>query len=259
MWLAEETPIRKQDLTLDKPWVNAAGVLGFAPDPNKMPFLDQMGAFITHPISRRPRQPAKDRCCLPYQGGFLLHTGLPNPGISRAIQRNRHRWAGASLPVIAHLLVETPETLAEMIQKLEGLENVVAVELGLPPDCTPEGLAAFVEAAVGELPTILSLNPDQIPVLLPALNALHPAAVHLTQPRGTLPGLDSALVTGRLYGPAVFPQVLHAARALVAGDLQVIADGGGHTPWQAEALLGVGVAAVGLAEALWGINTNQIT
>ena len=252
MWLDDDLTIHKQDLVLSQPFVNAAGTLGFAPDPRTMPFLNQIGAFITHPISRRPRVPAGNRCCLPFPGGFLLHTGLANPGISRAVSRYRRAWAGAHLPVIVHLLVDTPDTLVEMIRKIEGLENILAFELGLPPDCTPEALAGFMAAAVGELPAVPCLNPDQVPVLLPALKELAPTAVHLTQPRGTLPGPDGTLVTGRLYGPAVFPQMLNAAGTLMNAGLQVIADGGGHESWQAEALLGVGVTAVGLAEALWG-------
>ena len=251
MWLDDDLTIRKQDLVLSKPFVNAAGTLGFTPDPRTMPLPNRLGAFITHPISRRPRVPAGNRCCLPFPGGFLLHTGLPNPGVSRTVSRYRRAWAGAFLPVIVHLLVETPETLVEMIRKIEGLENILAVELGLPPDCTPDTLAGFMAAAVGELTVIPCLNPDQVPVLLPALKELNPAAVHLTQPRGTLPGPNDELVTGRLYGPAVFPQMLKAARTLVDAGLQVIADGGGNEPWQAEALLSVGVTAVGLAEVLW--------
>ena len=253
MWLDDDLTIRKQDLVLSKPYVNAAAALGFAPDPHSMPFLDRMGAFITHPISRRSRMPAGNRGCLTFPGGFLLHTGLPNPGISRTISRYRRTWASAPLPVIVHLLVETPDTLVEMLRKLEGLENILAVELGLPPVCAPDELAAFMAAAVGELPAVPCLNPDQMPVLLPALKELNPVAVHLTQPRGTLPGPGGEMITGRLYGPAVFPQMLNAARTLVDSGLRVIVDGGGTMPWQAEALLGVGVIAVGLADALWGV------
>ncbi len=163
MWLAEENPIRKQDLVLEKPFVNAAGMLGFAPDSHNMPFIDRLGAFITNPISRTPRQPAGNRACLPFSGGFLLHTGLPNPGISRVIKQNQRRWASASLPIIVHLLVERPDSLAEMVRKLEGLENILAVELGLPPDCTPDQLKDFAAAASGELPGVVCLGQEQIP------------------------------------------------------------------------------------------------
>jgi dihydroorotate dehydrogenase (NAD+) catalytic subunit len=258
MWLAEESPIRKQDLVLEKPFVNASGILGFAPDPRGMPFLDRMGAFITNPISRTPRQPAGNRCCLPFAGGFLLHTGLPNPGISHAIRQNQRRWASAPLPVIVHLLVERPESLAEMVRKLEALENILAMELGLPPDCTQEQLLDFATAASGELPVVICLSPEQIPILLPTLKELQPVGVHLTSPRGTLPGPDGELVAGRLYGPAIFPVMLSAVRILMNAEMQVIVDGGVMEQEQANTLLDCGVIAVGLGGILWGVELEAV-
>jgi len=255
MWLAEDDPIRKQDLDLEKPYVNAAGMLGFAPDPRTMPFLGRLGAFITNPISRRPRQPAGNRCCLPYPGGFLLHTGLPNPGISAVIRQQRRRWASASLPIIVHLLAEEPGSLAEMIRKLEGLENLLAVELGLPPDCTPERLADFLAAAEGELPALVCLGPEQLPVLLSTLHELNPIALHLTQPRGALPGPDGTLIAGRLYGPATHPVMLNTAREPVKSGIPMIVDGGVFYKGQAEALLALGVLAVGLGATLWSVKS----
>lgn len=253
MWL-DESSLEKRDLYLEKPFVNASGVLGFYPDPHTMPFLDQLGAFITNPISRLPRTPAGNRACIPFSGGFLMHTGLANPGISHAIRMYRQRWAGAPLPVIVHLLVEGPRSLVEMIRKLEGLENIMAVELGLPPDCTADELSPILEAAFGELPVIVCLSPEQIPVLGETLVELNPAAVHLVEPRGTLPGQDGSLVTGRLYGPAIFPQMLNAAHKLVSLGLPVIANGGIYENWQVTAMMETGVMAIGLVGTLWCVD-----
>ena len=258
MWLSEDAPIHKQDLVLSKPFVNSAGTLGFAPDPHAMPFLLHLGAFITHPISRRPRQPVGNRGCLPFPGGFLLHTGLPNPGISRAVRRFSQAWAGAPLPIILHLLTESPQSLAEMVRKAEGLENVRAVELGLPPDIHPQDLPDFLEAASGELPVIICLTPDQIPALLDTLIPLQPSALHLVQPRGSLPDADGSITSGRLYGPANFPVMLQAAQVLVDAGLPVIADGGVTETWHSQALLEVGVIAVGLGSALWQVNPEDV-
>jgi hypothetical protein len=254
MWLNEDTPIRKRDLYLEKPFVNASGVLGFYPDPHTLPFLDQMGAFITNPISRLPRTPAGNRACLPFPGGFLMHTGLANPGISQSIRQFRRRWAGAPLPIIVHLLVENPTSLAEMIRKLEGLENIMAVELGLPPDCSPEIIPPILDAASGELPAIVCLNLEQVPVLQDVLVEQVPVAIHLVEPRGTLPQSDGSLVTGRLYGPAIFPQMMHAAQTLIGLGLPVIANGGVFENWQAE----VSSIAVGMGSALWGVDPEHL-
>lgn len=258
MWLSEDALIHKQDLVLAKPFVNSAGILGFTPDPHAMPTLAQMGAFITHPISRRPRKPAANRCCLPFPGGFLLHTGLQNPGISRAVKLYSNAWDGAPLPIIVHLVAETPRTLAEMVRKLEGLENVRAVELGLPPNLQPQDLADFLDAAEGELPVVICLAPDQIPSHLETLVSLQPNVLHLVQPRGSLPGPAGEIVTGRLYGPATFPVMLQSAQVLVDAGLAVIADGGVTEAWQAKTLLDLGVTAVGLGSALWGVNPEGL-
>jgi dihydroorotate dehydrogenase len=253
MWLNEDAPIHKRDLFFSKPFVNSAGTLGFTPDPYKMPFISGLGAFITHPISRKPRQPAFNRACIPFTGGFLLHTGLPNPGITRTISRFKRAWAGASLPIIVHLLVEDPGSLMEMIRKLEGMENVMAVELGLPPNCDPDTLRALMDAAVGELPAIPCVSPDQIPVLREALIELNPTAVHLVEPRGTLLNAAGDLVTGRLYGPGTFPTMLHASRELLDAGFPLIVNGGISSKSQADTFLNAGVTALGLGSAFWGL------
>jgi len=257
MWLNELKPIHKRDLVLKHPYVNAPGTLGFAPDPHQMPFLSRLGAFTTNPVSRKSRQPAGNRVCLPFKGGVLLHTGHPNPGIQRVISRNRHRWADAPLPIIVHLLAEYPETLYEMVRKLEGLENVQAVEIGIPPGCDSSLLEAFMEAASGELPLILSLSPQEITLLETVKNS-QARAVHLAPPRGTLPNPKGELVSGRLYGPATFPILLQALKTVLHAQLDVIASGGVTTQKQAEILLNTGAVAVSLGIVLWNVHLGAL-
>lgn len=201
-----------------------------------------------------PRQPASNRACLPYTGGFLLHTGLPNPGISRTISKYKRAWAGAPLPVIVHLLVEDPGSLREMIRKLEGLENVMAVELGLPPDCDSNTLRTLMDASVGELPVIPCLSPGQIPALGESLLERPPTALHLVEPRGTLPDAEGNLITGRLYGPAIFPTMLHASRQLLDAGHRLIVNAGIFNATQVDVLLNAGAMAVGLGISLWQVN-----
>ena len=258
MWLDEEKPISKRDLVLTKPFVNAAGVLGFTPDVRRVPAITNLGVFITHPISIRPRQPAVNRTYLPFAGGFLLHTGLPNPGINQAVRRYRRSWESADLPIIVHVLVETPASLAEMVRKLEGLENIIGIELGLPPGCEPPDLSTILSAGVGELPLIPCLEPEQVPLLRDSLQDMQPAMVHLVEPRGALPGAGGELVSGRLYGPAIFPVMLKAAQVLVSEGMRVMANGGITARWQVNALMEIGVSAAGLGSVLWGLNPQAI-
>jgi dihydroorotate dehydrogenase len=258
MWLDESAPIRKRDLVLEKPLVNAPGTLGFVPDLHRLPALSQFGAFVTAPISYRARKPAANRCCLPFPGGFLLHSGLQNPGIHQAIARFGRRWAAAPLPVMVTLLVETPETLARMLQSLERLENLMGVILGLPPETSAEFLEEIMTAAAGELPVVPSLSPEQIPVLLAPLRSLEPAAVHLSAPRGTLPGPEGGWVSGRVYGPATYPLMLQAARTLVEAGLRVVAQGGIYSRAQMRAFLDLGTAAVAVGPALWQVDLGDL-
>ena len=94
----------KQDLAFRTPLMNAAGALGFIPN-RRAPFdLGCLGAFVTNPISLSPRQPAENRVILPFAGGFLLHTGLPNPGLraalTEAIASVRHAACNQAIAVL---------------------------------------------------------------------------------------------------------------------------------------------------------------
>jgi dihydroorotate dehydrogenase (NAD+) catalytic subunit len=83
-----------------------------------------MGAFITNPVSLRPRTPAQGPRLLPFPGGFLLHSGNPNPGLRRVIQLYAGRWARSPLPVVVHLLAESPAEVSEMAERLERVDGV---------------------------------------------------------------------------------------------------------------------------------------
>lgn len=242
----------KYDLALDRPVMNAAGSLGFAPDERGPVDLSGLGAFVTDPISLEPRSPAQDRGVVEYPGGFVLHSGYPNPGVSRAIRQYAPRWARSPLPVWVHLLAEGPEEIAAMVPRLEGLENVTTIEIGLHPKVSAEGVRAIIQAALGELPLVARLPLDRVVELAPALPDLPLSAISLGPPRGALPGSSGELTHGRLYGPGIFPQVFAAVELLVEmGGVPVIAGGGVHRQVDIDALLASGAAGVQLDTVLW--------
>ncbi|MFH1446190.1 MAG: hypothetical protein ABIG43_02120 [Chloroflexota bacterium] len=250
MWL-DEAAIQKRDLIIDPPYVNAAGSLGYYPEANAVSDWHLLGAFITNPVSLRARKPAENRVCINFAGGFLLHSGLPNPGFSLVLKRYTQRWAFAPLPVIVHLIAEDVKSLTQMEQRLEVCENVIAVELGFAPDTSADEAVRLIDSAVGELPIIVSLNPYQVSTIAPVLVDSRVSMVRICEARGMLPDDNGKLVHGRLYGPGLFPTALQAVHEVAAMGFTVIGGGAVYSSAQVNALFQAGVAAVSLDAVFW--------
>jgi dihydroorotate dehydrogenase (NAD+) catalytic subunit len=240
----------KNDLTFRSPLMNAAGILGFTPDPKAPLPWDSFGAFVTNPISLRPRRPVTEPAMFEYPGGFLLHTGLPNPGFASVTQKYAPRWRSATLPIIVHLMADRPEETTQMVQRLENIENIAAVELGFAPGLSDDILFFALEMSLGELPLIMSLSGEQAIRLGARLLELGAAAVSLAAPRGTL-SLQGKLVSGRLQGPGLFPQTLETVRRLSGAGIPVIGAGGVYQREQAQALVEAGALGVQVDSVLW--------
>jgi dihydroorotate dehydrogenase (NAD+) catalytic subunit len=241
----------KYDLSLTPPIMNAAGFLGFAPAPRGGLDLPQLGAFVTNPVSLKRRTPAQGARFLPFPGGFLLHTGHPNPGLKQLIRHSARHWARSSLPLIVHLLAENTEEVAQMVKRLETVEGVRGIELGIPPEADLRMVIEMVEAAIGELPLIVRLPMERALELGKGIVQDDIFALSLAPPRGALPDTDGHLVHGRLYGPAIFPLALEITQKLASFGRPVFAAGGVHSPQDAQLLLSCGATAVQLDSVLW--------
>jgi dihydroorotate dehydrogenase (NAD+) catalytic subunit len=248
----------KSSLAFSLPLMNAAGTLGFAPEPRLHGELGQLGAFLTNPVSLQPRTPAHGVRGLPFPGGFLLHTGYPNPGLEAVLRRCVPRWERSPLPVIVHLLGQGVDDLASMALRLETVPGVMGIEIGFPKDVPRNLVKAFIEAACGELPLIARLPVDQAAELAPVALAAGAEAVSLGAPRGALPLPGGRLVEGRLYGPALFPQALAAVRSLAQTGVPVIGAGGVYSQAQIQAMLAAGAMAVQFDSVLWRGNWQPL-
>lgn len=251
----------KRDLYFNQKIMNTAGSLGFAPDfrsPGDFGSLKEFGAFVTNPFSLRPRLPAATPAVIQHSGGFLLHTGLPNPGFNAGLKKYSAKWSRSELPVIVHLMADRPEETQRMVRMLEPQENVMAAELGFAPQLSNDIILMTLEMCVGELPLIFSLPVEQVLSLGPRLIQDGAQAIGIAAPRGALPLTPNPspsgrgeLVTGRLYGPALFPQTLETVYSASKLGLPIIGAGGVWTKENADSMLSVGALAVQIDAALW--------
>ena len=247
---SDSASFSKRDLTFLTPLMNAAGTLGFAPDVHAAVKWDDFGAFVTNPLRLRPRQPAKNPELIEYPGGFLLHSGLPNPGLSAALKKYARHWADTDLPVIVNLMADRPEETARMVRTLEGLENVAAIELGFAPLLSADIILMAVEMSLGELPLIVNLPFEQVLRLGPRVIQAGAVAISLAAPRGALPKGD-VIITGRLFGPSLFPQALDVVRSAVKLGLPIVGGCGIYSHENASAMLQAGALAVQVDTILW--------
>lgn len=231
--------------------MNAAGTLGFAPARNIPLDFGRLGAFVTNPISLEPRSAARGVRLVPFPGGFLLHTGYPNPGLRTVKRRYAGRWAQLRIPVIVHLLARTPDEVHRMVSELEVLEGVMGFELGLPPQADGKLAVAMLRAAQGERPVIMRLPYESAPGLAASLFAVGAHWISLSPPRGLLPGPGGQLVSGRLYGPCVLPLMLPLVRELTERGLEVIAGGGIYQAQDLAAYRASGASLFQLDAVLW--------
>jgi hypothetical protein len=144
-----------------------------------------------------------------------------------------------------------------MVQQLEGVEGVFGVEIMLPLEAEPSLACEMIRAAVGELAVIVRLPIENIigenenSPLMEVIIENDINAVSVAPPRGALPDDEGILVSGRLYGPGVYPQVLEGIKRLSGIGVPIFAGGGVYSQRDVQTLLSTGAAAVQLDAVLW--------
>ena len=252
-WRSVSFTSGKRDFVLDLPWTNASGTLGFSTEAAPLIDFASLGAFITNPISLHRRMPASGPRFVYSPGGFVLHTGLPNPGLPSVVRRNRERWRAMACPVILHLISDDARELVRMLEMLETVEEVAGVEVGVRDD-DPTGAAHLIGAAASrELPVLARLPFGARAIDARAALDAGAAGISFAPPRAVIPGPGGMSITGRLYGPAVFPMALETiARIRADGvDAPVMAAGGVYRRRDLNAMLAAGASAVQLDSVLW--------
>ncbi len=251
--MLELAPQHKQGLVLAGRVMNAAGILGFAGEYRGLLDFTQLGAFVTNPLTLNPRTPAHPPNAVELPNGLLIHTGLPNPGVRRALRRHDADWARLGVPVIVHLAATTPAEVALAIEYLERARGVSGLELGLRDDVSPAETGRLVRAAAGALPMLVRLPVARAAALAPAAAQAGANALTVAAPPRLTVTVAERPATGRHYGPDAFAPALAALAAVAALDLglPLIGAGGIYSVENAEAMLAAGAVAVQLDAAVW--------
>lgn len=238
------------ELGIESPWLNAPGFLGALP-PARLEFEGEMGAFLPMPLSLQPRTPVENRCLVRYPGGMMLHTGLPNPGLKAVVKQYGARWARLELPVWLALLPNNAEEAEEMSVVVDELENVAVCQIELPRQASREERRNILAAAAGEKPFFVELPLDLVNrEMLSIIQESAAAGVVLSGPRGRLMN-GGKWVNGRLYGPALYPQVVSMLHTLRKLNRPILVGCGVASIEQGKQLLELGVEGVQLDLMLW--------
>ncbi len=155
------------------------------------------------------------------------------------------------MPVIVHLLARGAEEVAKMARRLEMVEGVSGLEVGIVSDANVEVVNACTRAACGELPVIVRLPMEHSVELASSAIQAGAVAISLAAPRGIIPSQDGELVQGRLYGPAILPIALRIVHELALMGIPTIGAGGVYTQEHKEAMLAAGALAMQLDGLLW--------
>lgn len=245
----------KGSLTLNTPVMPAAGIFGFGDEYRALIQTDKLGAIITNPITLAPWNPAMGTRVIPLDAGTLVHTGLPNPGLGKALIKYRAMWSRMPVPVILHLILNDPDEARRAADRIEGEECIAGIELGLNDEFDVATAAAQVRALTNatEKPVIARLPFGATADFASAvIDAGAGAVVMCAPPRGTARDFSGRLVSGRIYGALVKPMVLRMVGQLARRlDAPVIGAGGIHTPGDARDYLEAGAVAVQVDTVVW--------
>ena len=242
------TPHRKSDglavslgaLTLPNPVMNASGTGGYGTEEYSAPVLDRLGAFVTKGIcvNGRPGNPPPRIAETP--SGMLNAIGLENVGVEVFAEKHLPALVERNVRVVVNCFGETERDYVRVVEILDGLEGIDALELnvscpnvkkgGIAFGQEPDVLHGLVKSLLGAtgLPLWVKLAPESPDIMAVAQAAWEGGADALTVAntyRGMAIDVEKkrpriAVGTGGLSGPAIRPLTLYRVW-LVAGQSPV--------------------------------------
>ena len=118
-------------LTLRSPVLAAAGTFGYGTEFEQAVRLDRLGAIITKTVTRLPRDGNPPPRLIETPSGMINAVGLQNVGLNAFIDKKLPQLSRLPVPIIASVLGESPEDLAEMVGRLDAADSVSGIEVNL--------------------------------------------------------------------------------------------------------------------------------
>jgi dihydroorotate dehydrogenase (NAD+) catalytic subunit len=265
-----DTSVRIGSATLKNPVIAASGCYNRGADFARVTDITAYGAITIKSVTRQPRLGNSMPRVIPVPGGLLNAIGLQGPGIEHFLAHEAAKIAGMPTPIIASVAGFSVAEFADVAECMNGLENVVAIELDVScpnvdreGECFAESAAAISEVvravkATTTLPVIAKLTPnvaDLKPIALAAEAAGADAISLINAVRGMV--IDTNLArpwlangTGGLTGPAIRPiAVLAVWEVAKAVRIPIIGMGGIETGRDALEFMLAGATAVSVGTA----------
>jgi dihydroorotate dehydrogenase (NAD+) catalytic subunit len=244
------------------PILNASGCLDALTAPAVARSLD---AFVTKTVTPLPREGNEPPRIAETEHGMVNSIGLQNPGIDAFLEQVLPRLRELGVPIWVSVGGFSARDYAQMCARLEGREEVLAIELNLScPNVeeAPEAAAELVQAAraTTEKPLYAKLSPASWDVAdvaravadagadgLSLVNTIRGLAL---DPRTLEPVLGRG--AGGYSGPALRPIALACVHACAAAvDLPIVGMGGVASGRDALELAAAGASAVALGTILF--------
>jgi dihydroorotate dehydrogenase (NAD+) catalytic subunit len=255
------------------PVMIASGIYGYGEELKDLAGLEGVGAFVLKTVTPRPRlgNPPHARI-VETPAGIINSIGLENPGIEAFLAEKLPAARRLGVPLVASIAGETDEEFADLARRMDGAEDVAALELniscpnvergGMLFGCDPAlaaGAVAAARAATG-MTLIAKLTPNVTDIAQVAraceeagadavslVNTFSAMAIDVETRRPLLGGNF-----GGLSGPAIRPAaVLRVYQVARAVEVPVIGMGGVWEARDALEFIIAGAAAVGVGTVLY--------
>ena len=255
---------------LRNPVIAASGCYNRGVEYGRITDVSRYGAITLKSITRNPRLGNDMPRIAAAPGGMLNAIGLQGPGIEHFLAHDAPKLADVPTAVIASVAGFTVEEFADVAAAMDGLPNVVAIELDVScPNVDREGqcfaadtqsIAAVVRAVKlrVKLPVIAKLMPN-VADLKPIARAAQEAGADALCVINAVRGMEIDVMrarpilansTGGLTGPAIRPIAVHAVWEVAqAVTIPIIGTGGIEKGRDALEFLFAGATAVGIGTA----------